>query len=80
MKHPDINGTSVRTTVDERARLAALPPTATTYDLVRVFFPDADDDRCHDLLWERTPYPAGGYDYICRSLAREARKARKRAR
>ena len=33
----------------------------TTFELVRMFFPDADDMECDFRLWETTCYPLGNY-------------------
>lgn len=41
---------------------------ATTFDLVRRFFPNATDDECEFFLWETTAYPMGGLMTIARQL------------
>ena len=37
-------------------------------DLVRRFFPDADDEQCDFLLWELTCYPHCGCLKVARQL------------
>lgn len=37
-----------------------------TFELVRMFFPDADDMECDFRLWETTCYPMGNYsNWLC---------------
>lgn len=35
-----------------------------TYDIVRQWIPDASDDLCEYILWEKTCYPLGGLERI----------------
>ena len=59
------------------------PQGATWADLVREFFPDADDRTVEAILWEKTGYPsffAGDPETVCRAqltLYKESLKTRK---
>jgi hypothetical protein len=46
---------------------------ATTYDLVRRFFPEATDEECDFWLWETTCYPFGSILAVARQLKRNAK-------
>lgn len=37
-------------------------------DLVREYFPDADDKEADDILWEHTAFPFAGSEEIRKSL------------
>lgn len=37
-------------------------------DLVREYFPDADDEMCDYILWERTCYPIGSLEQVKHQL------------
>lgn len=41
---------------------------ATTYDLVRRFFPESTDEECEFLLWETTAFPMASVLTIARQL------------
>ena len=41
----------------------------TYLELVRQFFPDADDDEADNILWNETAFPACGVDHMRLQLA-----------
>ena len=41
----------------------------TWFELVRKYFPDASDDECDFLLWEKTAYPACSASHVENQLA-----------
>jgi hypothetical protein len=38
------------------------------YDLVRKYFPKADDKLCTEILWKRTDYPVSSPEIIEKQL------------
>ncbi len=49
----------------------------TPFELVRLYFPDASDELCELLIWERTSYPFVEAEEIARQLREFAEKSRK---
>jgi hypothetical protein len=46
----------------------------TWYDLVRKYFPDADDEFCEFVLWEKTCFPVCGPEKVEKQLKELAEK------
>jgi hypothetical protein len=46
-----------------------------TREVIRKAIPEASDELCHDILWERTPFPMG--KVTARSLYKAADRLRR---
>jgi len=46
----------------------------TWYDLVRKYFPDADNEFCEFVLWEKTCFPVCGPEKVEKQLRELAEK------
>lgn len=46
-------------------------------DLIRKYFPDADDKRCEFILWEKTAFPLVPVETIERQLQEYAEEVKK---
>ena len=44
--------------IDQVIRIAK-PGETTMADVIREYFPEATDEECDDILWEKTPFPFG---------------------
>lgn len=49
----------------------------TWHDLIRKYFPDADDKRCEFILWEKTAFPLVPVETIERQLQEYAEEVKK---
>jgi hypothetical protein len=40
----------------------------TWFDLIRIYFPNATDEYCDYILWEKTTFPLGSFENLERQI------------